>query len=402
MLVLTPSESHAQVDPGAPEWCWVRSADGQRVDSHGIAAASALPADAACVLLVPPPRLSWHHVACPKAPVSRLRAVLDGLLEDRLLDDASLLHLALEPGARAGQTLWVAACDAAWLRATLASLQAAGRPVSRIAPALWPQATVAQQAFECAGQTWLAASGPHGVVAVAVDEHTPSAGLAALLASVSAEVASETPSCVAEPACAAAAERLLGRAPEIASAPERWLRSAQGPWDLAQFEFSQSAQARRGQWLRDTARSLLHAPAWRPARWGLVAVVLLQVAALNVQAWQSRRHLLATQAQARQLLTQTFPQTTLVLDAPLQMRRALAELRQNAGEASSRDLESVLQALAQAAPEFSSLEFGPSDVVLRGFKPATADAGWQAELQEAGWTVQLAGEPAVLTLKARP
>lgn len=400
MLVLTPSESSATAS--ATEWLWVRSADGLKVDSHGVAAASALPADTDGVLLVPPSRLSWHRVACPKAPASRLRAVLDGLLEDRLLDDTGQLHLALEPGGRAGQTLWVAACDAAWLRTTLATLLAAGRPVARIAPALWPTPAAAQRAFESAGQTWLSATGPQGVVVVPVDEHSAPASVADLLKAVAADEHSDTPESLAEPACAATAERLLGRAPEIASAPELMLRSVQGPWDLAQFEFSQSAQARRGLWLRDTARALLHAPAWRPARWGLVGLLLVQLVALNAQAWQSRQRLIATQAQTRQLLTQTFPQTTLVLDAPLQMRRALADLRQNAGEASSRDLESLLQTLAQSAPDFNQLSFGPSEAVLRGFRPSRGGEAWQAELQQAGWSVQLAGEPPVLTLKARP
>ena len=147
---------------------WVQAGQGLKPAPVQWSVGSLLPAadrQTETVAVLPAAVVSWHRVDLPpglhKQP-ARLQAALQGLLEDRLLDDASLLHLALEPGARAGQTLWVAACDAAWLRATLASLQAAGRPVSRIAPALWPQATVAQQAFECAGQTWLAASGPHG------------------------------------------------------------------------------------------------------------------------------------------------------------------------------------------------------------------------------------------------
>ena len=84
------------------------------------------------------------------------------------------------------------------------------------------------------------------------------------------------------------------------------------------------------------------------------------------------------------------------------VERALADLRQNAGEASSRDLESLLQTLAQSAPDFNQLSFGPSEAVLRGFRPSRGGEAWQAELQQAGWSVQLAGEPPVLTLKARP
>ncbi len=61
----------------------------------------------------------------------RLRSILEGLLEDRLLDDPAQLHFALQPGARAGSPVWVAVCDRSWLRDHLQALEAA-RP-TRIA-----------------------------------------------------------------------------------------------------------------------------------------------------------------------------------------------------------------------------------------------------------------------------
>lgn len=401
MLLLTPSATTDAPGP-ATEWLWAQTADGQRTGAHGLAQSSALPADADTVLLVPPQCLSWHWVAVPKVAASRLRAVLDGLLEDRLLDDAAQMHFALAPGGRPGQTQWVAALHAGWLRAALATLRASGRNVSRVAPLMWPQPEPALRAFERNGQTWLAASGPLGVVCAPWRADTPPAAWHSLLHSVT-EAEGTQPSCLSEPGCAAQAESALQRPPEIAGSAEHLLRSAQGPWDLAQFEFSQSAQARRGHWLRDTGRALLHAPAWRPARWGLVGLVLLQVAALNVTTWRSQQALKDKQAQIRQTLTQTFPQVTLVLDAPVQMRRALADLRQLSGEASPRDLEALLQALAGAAPQWDTLTYGPGQATLQGFRAAPeAGPDWQSQLEAAGWTVQLAGEPPVLTLKARP
>jgi general secretion pathway protein L len=401
VLLLTPSATRDTPGP-ATEWLWVQTADGQRTNAHGQNTAGSLPTDADTVLLVPPQLLSWHSVTVPKVAASRLRAVLDGLLEDRLLDDAGQMHFALAPGGKPGQTLWVAAQRADWLRAALATLRASGHAVSRVAPLLWPQPDPTQRAFERNGQTWLAAAGPLGVVCAPWLADTPPTTWQALLHSVIG-ADSTPPTCLSEPACAAVAEQALQRPPEVAGTAEHLLRSAQGPWDLAQFEFSQSAQARRGHWLRDAARALQHAPAWRPARWGLVALLLLQVAALNVTAWRSQQALKDKQAQVRQTLTQTFPQVTLVLDAPVQMRRALADLRQVSGEASPRDLEALLQALSVASPQWDTLEFGPGQATLQGFRAApSAGPDWQSQLENAGWTVQLAGEPPVLTLKARP
>ena len=406
MLLLTPS-TIADAPGPATEWLWAQSSDGQRVDAHGTASADRLPADRDTVLLLPPTHLSWHWVAVPKVAASRLRAVLDGLLEDRLLDDASRMHFALAPGAKPGQTLWVAALRADWLRTALSTLQASGQPVARIAPLLWPQAEPALRAFERGGQTWLAAAGPLGVVCAPCLPDTPAATWQALLSAVAdAEPSADSgaaPVCLSEPASAAQAEQALQRPPALAGTAEHLLQAAQGPWDLAQFEFSQSAQARRGHWLRDTARALLHAPAWRPARWGLAALVLVQVAALNITALRSQQALSAKQAQVRQTLTQTFPQVTLVLDAPVQMRRAVADLRQTSGEASARDLEALLQDLAPASPQWDSLAYGPGQATLPGFRPSpNAATDWQRRLEAAGWSVQLAAQPPVLTLKAQP
>ena len=65
--------------------------------------------------------------------------MLDGLLEDRLLDEPEALHFALPPQARTGVPLWIAACDRAWLRSALAVLEAVERPVARIVPEFAPE-----------------------------------------------------------------------------------------------------------------------------------------------------------------------------------------------------------------------------------------------------------------------
>ena len=53
--------------------------------------------------------------------------MLEGLLEDQLLDEPEALHFALQPQARGGGPLWVATCDRAWLRAALQVLESAQR-----------------------------------------------------------------------------------------------------------------------------------------------------------------------------------------------------------------------------------------------------------------------------------
>ena len=105
----------------AGEHGWALAADdGQTLVSQGSAPLALLPAASEVTVLVSAGALSWHQVTLPQGSMGsavRLRSVLDGLLEDRLLDEPQSLHFALEPGARTGTPVWVAACNRIALRA---------------------------------------------------------------------------------------------------------------------------------------------------------------------------------------------------------------------------------------------------------------------------------------------
>ena len=105
MLIITPSDFSLAPAAGATAaLAWATSANGQQVSDHGTCGASLLPTDDDVVLVLPVRAVSWHRLTVPKVAASRLRAVLDGLLEERVLADTTELHFALEPGGRAGQT----------------------------------------------------------------------------------------------------------------------------------------------------------------------------------------------------------------------------------------------------------------------------------------------------------
>lgn len=389
MLILTPSDlSLASADGPTAQLSWVRSGDGQQSLEHGRCAASLLPAEAEVVLALPVRALSWHRLAVPKVAASRLRAALDGLLEERLLSDTNELHFALEPGARAGQTLWVAACDKAWLRSWLQALEAAGRPVSRIVPMLWPSADAMHWAHDSGGHAWLASASAEGVRCLP---------LAAMGADRTAADATDA-QWLADPAVAAQAEQALDR--RLAPVPlHNWLlRVAQSDWNLAQFDLSLSSSARRGQRLRQALRQFRTAPAWRPARWGLAALLVAQLLGLNVAAWQERSSLDAKRQAVRQTLQQTFPNVTLVLDAPLQMQRELAQLQQAGGQLSGRDLEAMLSALGSSGPGTAAqrLVYSPGELRLQA--PEDQLRAQAQALQGGAWNAQIDGQ----ALRLRP
>jgi general secretion pathway protein L len=433
LLILTPSDfSLAPASGPTAQLDWASSATGQTVLDHGQSAASVLPRDDDVVLVLPPRAVSWHRLTLPKTSSARLRAVLDGLLEDRLLTDTPEMHFALEPGGRAGQTVWVAACERGWLRSWLQALEAAGRPVSRIVPSLWPLAPLdgpaaagndlspaptLHWAHDEGNQAWLASASPLGVRCTPLPDGSHSAfgdsafsGLSTTAGSVSNELLNADPDTtrlLADPAVASRAERTFNQRFELVPRPSWLLQCALSDWNLAQFDLSLSAGARRGQRLRHTFRRLRSAPTWRPARWGLGALVAVQLVGLNVAAWSERNSLRAKEQAVTQTLQQTFPSVTLVLDAPAQMQRELSRLQQASGQLSGGDLETMLGAVSQVLPgdglAATAIAYAPGEARL-GRWPGGEDSlrTVQDALERNGWRVRSDGAELTLQPGSRP
>lgn len=402
--------------PGHPdtatEYSYTLTADGHSAVRHAAAPAALLPDPARpggeVVAVVPVRLLSWQRVQLPPGlPLNagqqtpRLRAVLEGLLEDRLLDDAAQMHFALQPGAQTGQPLWVAACDRNWLREHLQALEAAGRRVARVVPEFAPGPTTSgrpeffalgtQDDDACVVITGL---GPDQGVAVL--PLSPSALALASAGQPPSEAlggADDVPVVHSEPAVAALAERTLGQRVTLHTASQRALDAARGPWDLAQFDLASSGRTRALRQLGSAANALLRAPQWRAARWGAALLVVAHLVGLNAWAWQERQALAAKQAAVRNALTQTFPKVQVVVDAPVQMERELVQLRQAAGSVSTRDLEPLMAAAGGALPEGrlpSGIEYTPGELRLRGVALSPdEEAAMGARLQPAGFSARL-------------
>ena len=396
---------HLPAQPVSPstEFEYVLTVDGSTVQSHGSAQASLLPAPtragAEVVAIVPAAMISWHRIELPKGTTPgspRLRAVLEGLLEDQLLDEPESLHLALQPQPRATVPMWVAACDRAWLRGAVQALEAAERPASRIVPEFAPEGDPVLYALGDPQQPLLVLAGSQGVTALPLSSHA----LPLLPA-----LPENTP-CVAEPAVAALAEQVLHRQPVLQQAAQRWLQSAQSAWDLAQFEFSSSGRARAFKKLGTAWADLLAAPHWRPARWGVLLLVAVNLLGLNAWAWRERSALETKREAIRRILTQTFPQVKIVMDAPLQLERELAALRQLTGTSTGRDLEAMLGALSASSPPerpAGALDFSGGELRVKGLGYTPDEARTVgAALKSQGYSPLVQGDTLVLTREGAP
>jgi general secretion pathway protein L len=400
LVVVLPSHAVG----ASTELAYVITNDGSTVARHGAAQASLLPAPTRAgtevVAIVPASKLSWHLVDLPQGVTARsprLRAMLEGLLEERLLDEPETLHFALQAQARAGVSMWVATCDREWLRGAIQVLEAAGRPASRIVPEFAPQARPALHALgEDTEAATLVLANSEGVTALPL---APQA--LALLPSLP----EDTPF-FAEPAVAELAEQVLQHRPALQQSAQRWVLSAQSDWDLAQFDFSSSGRARAFKKLGTAWADVLAAPQWRAARWGAVLLVVINLVGLNAWAWRERSALDAKREAIRNTLTQTFPSVKVIVDAPVQMEREVAALRQAAGATSGRDFEAILGVLATAAPPQrapAGVDYSNGELRVRGLglNPDERRA-LSSALKAYGYAANANGDTLVIAQEVQP
>ncbi|CAN7286510.1 MULTISPECIES: type II secretion system protein GspL [unclassified Acidovorax] len=405
--------------PGiSTQYGYTLTADGHTAQRHALTEAALLPETARpgeVVAVVPIEALSWQKVQLPPGlplgasqQTPRLRSVLDGLLEDRLLDDTAQLHFALQPGAQAGVPVWVAVCDRAWLRAHLQALEAAGRRVSRVVPEFAPGPTASGgpevSAIGTADDPQLILCGLGADQGISVLPLTPATLALAGLGAAGSD-APPTP-LRADPAVAELAERALGHPVDLHTASARALDAARGDWDLAQFDLSSTSRSRALRKAGGVLSALLYAPQWRAARWALGVLVLAHLAGLNVWAWQERQALAAKQTSLRSTFTQTFPQVQAVI-APLeQMEREMALLRQASGSFSPRDLEPMMAAAGSVLPDGripTGLEFTTGELRLRGLPLAPQEEPvLTTRLRAAGYTGRLDDGSLVLRAETAP
>lgn len=376
------------------EFDHVLSKDGSQAHSHGRCAAALLPKADTVVAVMPATELAWHRLTLPKAPPGKLRAALAGLLEDALLEDSEDVHFAVSPQAQPGQDGWVAVTQRAWLRLQLETLEAAGVVVDRVVPQAEPsdpprghfEHDAAAEDSRALRLVWARPDGvmvlhPGGTLARTWLPQPPPADIR----------------WTAEPGAAEAAEHWLGQPVVVLPRADIALRAIDSAWNLRQFDFALRHRGVRA--LRDTLRQLGGAQ-WRPMRWGLVGLLLVNLLGLNAWAWHQRSLVEQRRQEQLTILKQAFPHINAVLDAPVQMQREAEQLRAKAGRPGDTDLEPMLQAAASAWPADKVLqrlgfENGQLTLSVEGWRDDEIEA-LRSQLEPAGWSVKRDGSNVTL------
>ncbi len=380
-----PHDTPSGAGPGA-EYDYVLTPDGLHMAAQGRCAVSLLPSATSTVAVLADADVSWHRITLPKAPASRLPAALIGVLEEALLDDATDVHLAVAPGAVAGQPTWVTAVDRAWLMGELAALEKGGQFIDRVVPTSWPDERPCGHFAERNGDpaqgatlTW---SHAEGVAQIALQ--------GTLARALLPDPLPEGTRFTASPGTAAAAERWLNTSVTVMDGAQRALQASRSLWNLRQFTLARKNRGARA--VRDLWRQFL-TPTWRPLRYGLLTLLAVQLIGLNLWAAHQSRAIDGKRKEMETLLRATHTQVRAVLDAPTQMQRETDLIRAGAGKPGDNDLEPMLTAAAAAwpadRPPVDNLRFEPGKLSLSaaGWDPSQIEQ-FRAQLRPGGWQLE--------------
>ncbi len=364
-----------------------------RTQRAGRSSLGLLPRASSTVLMVAARDLLLMSAALPPLKGQRLRQALPNVVEDQLIQDPQTCHIALDPEPPEGGRQRLAVIDRGWFRYLCEAFAEAGHrnlravPVTRClpdAPAAAAPTGTGNDADADAGETALAATAADAATAqpvvaavlgvvvstapglvddaltlapsvrvelalarglhgegMAVPVASVHATLAALAGAASVTLYLLTDGPGSEPVLGAQghsglAAQIGGAQPLTFDALAR--RALACRFDLCQFEFAVQP------WRIDRATlRRLRVPIAFAA-----AALVIAVIGTNVQWLMLSRQRDAINAQMTETLLNTFPKTTVVLDAPGQMSRQMQQLRVAAGELSPDDFLSLAAAFARA------------------------------------------------------
>lgn len=326
----------------------------RRVVRRGSAVPAGLPVLPRTELVVSGRDVLLLRVVLPKVSGARLRAALPALAEPMLLGELERnLVVAGRPDAERRATL--AVVDRALLRRALDLFARLGiRPASATPEPLAIAAAPGRWRCRRRGAaTVLRIDRDLGIACAAGDEPPVELRLAL------AQAAARPQAIEVDGPCDTAAWSAALGVPVVEAGPEA--RAAPVELELLQYDFA----PRLADW-----------KAWRPAAALAVALLVVWIAGLNLEASMMQREARQLRERMSAALRETFPRVPVVLDAPAQMRRGLAELRAAAGTGDAEDFLPLAAGLARLldgeAEAVRGLEYRERSLQVR-FDPRAVD-----------------------------
>ncbi len=315
---------------------WVTLGAHGAVLASGSADLERAPVRGACEVVLASDLVLLDKVIAPASQQRRLSSALRFLAEDFALPDPERLHVASAPTADRN-TLCLAIIDRQWLRSLLTKLSSAGL----VATGAYPECLLPPLEPHTWTVVW---NGVEGFVRIGVNEgialdsvNEGNVPVALRLALENARKAGATPRAIVlrstpqtELPDVEVWSDVLGI--PVEGGPEwHWTSAQRRPeLDLLRGEFATRGHSRGG--LRQ----------WRRA--AVLAGVLLAVSSCAIALdWAAKvRERNALLAEMNAVFRESFGDKAVVVNAPLQMSRALAEIRRRSGQTGREDFLSLL------------------------------------------------------------
>jgi general secretion pathway protein L len=381
-------------------------AGGGAVEREGVAPLSELGGQIArasrVMLLLAASDVSLLRVQVPPMSAARLRAALPNLVEEHLIADPE--DCVVVPGASHDGLRTVAVADRAWLDLLTQTMHSMGaRQFSALPSQLclpWQEGGVTAAATDHGDDIDLALrTGPQdGLGLPILPDQADTAGLEVMQTLQAVVPAQPLTLYVAQSAVlayqqAAAAAEAQGQQVQVyADNWSRWIAGA----DSVGLDLLAAVAGARGP-----------AVDWRRWRWpvGLAAAVLvINVAALNIDWLRARREAGALRTTLTQIYKAAYPKETVIVDPVAQMRQKLNAAKLKSGQASMDDFTMLTAAFGEAwansmaqssgqAPGIAGLEYRDRSLLVR-LKPEGAPPTDQVRAMLAARDLSLTPGPA--------
>ncbi len=352
---------------GSFEWA-IMDSSGTVLDSD--AAPLRLPPAGTCEVLIASDLVLLDRIAAPAAQQRRISSSLRFLVEDGAIPDPERLHVATA-AISAKDTLSVGIIDREWMEQMLSRLEHCGLIARSAYPeCLLPELLPGAWTVVWNGKDGFARTGEvRGFALDCADQGELPVSLRLALDEARAD--------------ASAPDRLVLRVAEGVAAPdaERWASALgigveSGPeWRWVDARGTPGLELLQGEFAPRSADRGWTRALRRPA---MLAAVLVAVSVVGIAAdWGAkaleRRSLLA---EMQGIFRTAFGESAVVVDAPLQMDRALAQLRRQAGEMEANDFLALFggvsdRLLDPAQHRIDSIAYG-NGVLTLSVRPSEA------------------------------
>jgi general secretion pathway protein L len=361
LRIFLPAAERALPDT---RFAWMLFDARRRLLREGVNALAEVPRGDEVEAVLPASRVLFARLKLPRVSAATIRELLPFAVEDRLLADPSHIHAVAGARDSRGETV-VAVIDRQWLQGMLDALARAGLRPTRA----WPESALLAGGRGDWNLVWSPARGmlvdDDGVAATFDHDASGAFPLALRLALDEAAARGDKPTGIRVHTDAGAslpdlaawsAESGVGFA-----AGSRWEELARADpgraaINLLQGEFSPRRQGRT------------RLP--RAAVWLAVAIAVLQMSLVALDAGRLRHERSTLEARREAIFRDAFPEARAVVDPELQMKRNLADLRREHGIAVEDEFFGKLSREAQEpGRQARSIEFANGKLVVERGAP---------------------------------